>query len=191
MLFLAGAMAAGRADDPATTRVFLAEADETAGRLGADANHLWTAFGPTNVTIHRVATAMELGDFQAAIDLSLRIDTSAPPVERRVRHALDVAHAYTARRRTDQALDVLPRAERLAPGPIGRLYVFGGSELAHGDLAAIRLDPSELAEHAFYAVDDATSVLVPRLARRIWVAVRAHRDGLTPYLEHGQEPDHC
>jgi hypothetical protein len=37
------------------------------------------------------------------------------PVERRVRHALDVAHAFTARRRTDQAVDVLLRAERLAP----------------------------------------------------------------------------
>jgi len=54
-----------------------------------------------------------LGDYQVAIDLSSRIDTSALPVERRVRHALDVAHAYTARRRTDQAVDV--RAERLAP----------------------------------------------------------------------------
>ena len=115
MLFLAGAMAASRADDRATTRAFLAEAEETAGRLGADANHLWTAFGPTNVTIHRVATAMELGDYQVAIDLSLRIDTSTLPVERRVRHALDVAHAYTARRRTDHAVDVLLRAERLAP----------------------------------------------------------------------------
>jgi len=115
MLFLAGAMAASRADDRATTRVFLADADETARRLGADANHLWTAFGPTNVTIHRVATAMELGDYQVAIDLSSRIDTSTLPVERRVRHALDVAHAFTARRRTDQAVDVLLRAERLAP----------------------------------------------------------------------------
>ena len=115
MLCLAGAMAASRADDRATTRVFLSEAEETAHRLGADVNYLWTALGPTNVTIHRVAMAMEPGDYQVAIDLSSRIDASTMPVERRVRHALDVAQAFTARRRTDQAVDVLLRAERLAP----------------------------------------------------------------------------
>jgi tetratricopeptide (TPR) repeat protein len=115
MLFLAGSMAASREDDRSASHAFLKEAEETAGRLGHDANHLWTAFGPTNVAIHRVATAMELGDYQAAIDLSARIDASAMPVERRVRHALDVAQAYTARRRTDRALEVLLSAERLAP----------------------------------------------------------------------------
>ena len=56
-LFLAGSMAAARNEDRATTRTFLAEADDSARRLGADANHLWIAFGPTNVAIHRVATA--------------------------------------------------------------------------------------------------------------------------------------
>jgi hypothetical protein len=115
MLFLAGSIAASRADDRATTRAFLAEAGAAAGRLGTDANHLWTAFGPTNVAIHRVATAKELGDFQVAIDLGTSIDASAMPVERRVRHALDVAHAYTARRRAEQAQDVMLRAERVAP----------------------------------------------------------------------------
>lgn len=43
------------------------------------------AFGPTNVAIHRVATAAELGDVQVAVDLGPRVDTSALPVERRVR----------------------------------------------------------------------------------------------------------
>ena len=84
-LFLAGAMAAARAEDRETTRSFLREADEAAQRLGTDANHLWTAFGPTNVAIHRVATAGELGDIQIAADLGQRIDTSDLPVERRVR----------------------------------------------------------------------------------------------------------
>lgn len=60
-------MAAARAEDRATTRTFLTEADAAAGRLGRDANHLWTAFGPTNVAIHRVATAGELGDVRVAI----------------------------------------------------------------------------------------------------------------------------
>lgn len=68
------------------------------------------------------------------------------------------------------------------------LYIFDGDELAPGDLAALRLDPAELAEYAFHTVEEATGVLVPRLARRVAAAVRAHREGLTLYLEHGQEP---
>ena len=59
------------------------------------------------------------------------------------------------------------------------LYVFDGGELAAGDLAAVRLAPTELAEYAFHTVGEATSALVPRLARRIAAAVRAHREGLT------------
>jgi hypothetical protein len=71
-LFLAGAMDAARADDRATTQTFIREADEAAQRLGADANHMWTAFGPTNVAVHCVATAGELGDIQIAADLGSR-----------------------------------------------------------------------------------------------------------------------
>lgn len=61
---------------------------------------VWTAFGPTNVAIHRVTTAMELGDMQVAIDLGLRIDT---------------ARAFDRRNRVDSALDTLLNAERQAP----------------------------------------------------------------------------
>ena len=75
-LFLAGAMAASRAEDRPTTRAFLQEAQETASRLGADANYMWTAFGPTNVAIHQVNTAMELGDVQIALDIGRTLDTS-------------------------------------------------------------------------------------------------------------------
>ena len=65
-LFLAGAMASSRMEDRSLTRDFLEHAQRAAGYLGTDGNHLWTAFGPTNVAIHRVATAMELGDVQVA-----------------------------------------------------------------------------------------------------------------------------
>jgi hypothetical protein len=47
-------MAAARDDDRDVTRAFLAEARESAVRLGRDANYVWTAFGPTNVRIHEV-----------------------------------------------------------------------------------------------------------------------------------------
>jgi tetratricopeptide (TPR) repeat protein len=114
-LFLAGAIAAARDEDRAAVRAYLAEADESARRLGGDANHLWTAFGPTNVAIHRVTTAMDLGDVQVAIDLGPQLDTSSLPTERRVRHAMETARALSAWNRTDEALSTLLDAERIAP----------------------------------------------------------------------------
>jgi hypothetical protein len=108
-------VAAARAEDRASVRAFLDEADDAARRLGRDGNHLWTAFGPTNVSIHRVSTAMDLGDIQVAIDLGPRADTSGLPVERQVRHALENARALSARNRTDDALAAVLEAEQLAP----------------------------------------------------------------------------
>ncbi|MGC9668086.1 hypothetical protein ACNTMW_16210 [Planosporangium sp. 12N6] len=99
----------------ASTRSFLAAADEAARRLGHDANHLWTAFGPTNVAIHRVAAATELGDVQVTIDLGPNLDMSALPMERRVRHALEATRAYSAWNRVDEALATVLDAERPAP----------------------------------------------------------------------------
>lgn len=114
-LFLTGAMAAARAEDRQSATAFLADADQTARRLGRDTNHVWTAFGPTNVAIHRVAAAMELGDVQIAVDLGPRVDTSPLPVERQVRHAIETARAFSASNRRDEALGMVLDAEQLAP----------------------------------------------------------------------------
>jgi transcriptional regulator with XRE-family HTH domain len=122
-LFLAGAMASSRAGDRPTTQAFLREAEESARRLGQDANHLWTAFGPTNVAIHRVNTAMELGDVQIALDIGPSLDTSGLPTERRVRHALELARAYSARNRRDDGMAVVLDAERMAPEQVRHHYI--------------------------------------------------------------------
>lgn len=114
-LFLAGAMAAARDDDRSTTQTFLREASDVAAQLHTDANHLWTAFGPTNVAMHAVSTAVELGDIQTAVDLGPTVNTADLPTERRTRHALEVARALSAWNRRDQALDTLLEAERHAP----------------------------------------------------------------------------
>ncbi|WP_211265494.1 hypothetical protein [Actinacidiphila oryziradicis] len=94
---------------------FLAEAEQTAQRLEHDANHIWTAFGPNHVAIHRISTAMELGDVQIAVDQGPRVDTSTLPLERRVRHTLELARAYSAQNHTDEALALVLDAEELAP----------------------------------------------------------------------------
>ncbi|MFD7917736.1 helix-turn-helix domain-containing protein [Streptomyces sp. NPDC059740] len=140
-LFLAGAMAAARAEDRATAQSFLREADDTAQRLGADANHLWTAFGPTNVAIHRVAAAGELGDLQIAADVGQHIDTSGLPLERRVRHSLEVARALSAWNRTDEALATLLEAEQIAPEQVRHHYM--SRELIIGWIRGTRGRPSQ------------------------------------------------
>lgn len=140
-LFLAGAMAAARAEDRATTHAYLQEAEDAAQRLRCDANHLWTAFGPTNVAIHRVATAGELGDIQIAADLGQRIDTGGLPVERRVRHSLEVARALSAWNRTDEALTSLLDAERIAPEQVRHHYL--SRELVVGWIRGARSRPAQ------------------------------------------------
>lgn len=114
-LFLTGSMAAARAEDRKLTQDYLNESGAIARRLGRDANHAWTAFGPTNVEIHRVSTAMELNDVETALTLGPEIDTSPLPVERQVRHMLELARANNARSKRDAALDLLLAAEARAP----------------------------------------------------------------------------
>jgi hypothetical protein len=139
-LFLTGAMAAARNEDRSTVRAFLAEADAIAAQLGRDANRVWTSFGPTNVAIHRVATAAELGDMQVAVDLGPQVDASALPVERRARHALEVARALSSWNRRDQALTVLLNAELLAPEQVR--YHFLSRQLVLGWIRTQKGKPS-------------------------------------------------
>jgi transcriptional regulator with XRE-family HTH domain len=114
-LLLPGAIAAARSNDRNTAAEYLAEAADMAGLIETNANHLWTAFGPTNVQIHQVTAAMSLGDVQVALNLIPRIDTRGLPTERRVRHSLEVVNAYHACNRVSDAVEELLRAERLAP----------------------------------------------------------------------------
>lgn len=114
-LQLVGVVAAARQDNRTDATTFLAEAEESAQRLGHDANYLWTAFGPTNVAIHRVSAAMEFGDVQVAIDLGPCIDTTGLPTERQVRHAIETARAFARWNRAESALDTLLDAEFQAP----------------------------------------------------------------------------
>jgi transcriptional regulator with XRE-family HTH domain len=114
-LLLPGAIAAARSNDRDTAYEYLSDADDMARLVGRDVNHLWTAFGPTNVKIHQLSIAMSLGDVQIALDLVPRIDARLLPAERRVRHALEVANAYYARNRINDAVRELLLAEKLAP----------------------------------------------------------------------------
>ena len=100
---LVGAMASARTDHRWAAQRYLSAADAAARRLGRDANHLWTVFGPTNVAIHRAATAAELHDFQLTADLGPKVDVSHMPTERQVRFEVARALHHRARRRSTSA----------------------------------------------------------------------------------------
>lgn len=113
-LLLPGAVAAARSGDRAVANTYLDEAQKTAERLGRDGNHLWTAFGPTNVALHRVTVAGSLGDPRAALALGNGIDTRGLPVERKVRHLFELAQALATVNETSRAVDRMLEAERLS-----------------------------------------------------------------------------
>ena len=96
----------------------LRSAEQLADELGYDGNHCWAAFGPTNVAIHAVSVAAELGDAGEAVRLSHRVDAAALPAElvsRRAQLQLDLAWAYTQHRRDAEALVQLLECEQVAP----------------------------------------------------------------------------
>lgn len=64
-------------------------------------------------------------------------------------------------------------------------FLFAGAPLSDADLASIRLDPAELSEWRFVAVDALELHVIPALARRIRACIHASE---AVYLEEGEPP---
>lgn len=117
-LWLIAAVAAARRGDVGAAAERLDHAQRHAAALGRDANLRWSAFGPTNVALHRVSVAAELGDAPAALAAAAELDPSgfAPQLRsRRAQVGLDLAWAHAFRRQDAQALLALLEVERAAP----------------------------------------------------------------------------
>ena len=78
-LWLIAAIAAARRGDAYTAQERLELAQRLADRVGRDANVRWTGFGPTNVALHRVSVAAELGDAAAALAAARGLDARRFP----------------------------------------------------------------------------------------------------------------
>lgn len=100
------------------THEHISRAREIAARLGEDRNDFDTEFGPTNVEIHAVSTAVELGDAGLALEVAQQVDASGLSSERQARFLLDVARAHAQRRHVGEATAALLEAEALAPEQI-------------------------------------------------------------------------
>jgi transcriptional regulator with XRE-family HTH domain len=116
MLYLRTAVAAARHQDRSTATELLAQAGRAANQLGADANYWQTAFGPSNVELHRVSVALDLGDILQVIDSAPRINVDHLPLERQVTHLIGLARAFSLVAKDDDALHTLLTAEQKSPG---------------------------------------------------------------------------
>ncbi len=122
ILLLQGAMAAAHSGDAPAVKELIHEATDAAGALGADANHYWTSFGPTNVLVHKAAAAVELGDGHVPVQTHERELTADAlgglTPERRANHFVDVARGYTQIGRLETAGEMLLDADQLAPSEV-------------------------------------------------------------------------
>ncbi|GAA5110930.1 helix-turn-helix transcriptional regulator [Haloechinothrix salitolerans] len=117
-LTLISSVIAARRHDFAAARERLDHADELARWLGADGNIGWTAFGPTNVLIHRTSVAVALNDPRGALATAEQLDITALPVGLNGRQAqfhLDSAWAHAQLVEDPQAVIHLLETERVAP----------------------------------------------------------------------------
>lgn len=116
-LHLAAATAAAECRDPAATAALLAKARDVAGDTG-DSNQLGTGFGPANVAIHALSTAIRLGNARAAAETGEALDDTVMPaglIGRRAQVRLDLATAYAMRKQDSAAVNLLLAAEQFSP----------------------------------------------------------------------------
>ncbi|MCE0446145.1 hypothetical protein LT493_18800 [Streptomyces tricolor] len=88
----------------AAARKQIDKAREVARQLGEDRNDFNLEFGPTNVEIQAVSTAVDLGERGEAIDIGQGLDASGLSIERRARLLMDLGRAHAQRRHFGDAL---------------------------------------------------------------------------------------
>jgi len=114
-LHLMGAAEAAREDDANEAHRLLEVANSLAGRVG-ETNHFRMVFGPTNVALHRVSTAVELGRTREALAMAERVSIEdAPAVERRLTFHLDAARSYARALNDVAAVHMIQRIYRESP----------------------------------------------------------------------------
>jgi tetratricopeptide (TPR) repeat protein len=114
-LHLAKALVHARSSQRAEAKEEIERARQVAEQLGEDRNDYNLEFGPTNVSIQAVSTAVDLGDAGEALDIGETIDAAALSPERRGRLLMDLGRAHAQRRHTGNATECLLRAEEISP----------------------------------------------------------------------------
>lgn len=115
-LHLKSGLAAARGGRMDIADTHLAEAAETAKRIGEDRDDYRLCFGPTNVDIWRVGLAVEAMDGTEAVKRNEKIRLpKATPRERVGHHYIDLARGFLLHGDREGAFHALQVAKRIAP----------------------------------------------------------------------------
>lgn len=114
-LHLALAVVHARASERSAAREQINRARTVAARIGVERNDFNLEFGPANVEVQAVSTAVYLGDAGEALDIAKDLDVSELSAERQARLSMDVGRAHLQRRQFGDALACLLKAEEIAP----------------------------------------------------------------------------
>ncbi|MGW7462689.1 hypothetical protein, partial [Streptomyces sp. NPDC054797] len=142
-LHLMLALVHARSGDRLSARQQIDAARSVGSQLSEDRNDFNLEFGPTNVEIQAVSTAVELGDAGEALDIAKGLRTEGLSSERQARLLMDMGRAHAQRRQYPDSLDCLLRAEELAPEMI-RTHVAARAVVRDLVLVAGRSAPAEL-----------------------------------------------
>ncbi|KOX04305.1 DNA-binding protein [Streptomyces sp. NRRL B-3648] len=139
-LTLQRAVAAARLNLADEAYNFLRDARAMAEQVGDGRNDYNTEFGPTNVGLHEVSVAVDLGDAGVALRAAQAVDASGLSAERQTRFQIDVARAYAQRRQVADAVSALLKAREQSPEMVRSLPVV--KQLV-ADLLTMSQPPSE------------------------------------------------
>lgn len=139
-LTLQRAVAAARLNLADEAYGYLREAREMGEQVGDGRNDYNTEFGPTNVALHEVGVAVDLGDAGVALRAAQAVDASGLSAERQTRFQIDVARAYAQRRQVADAVSALLTARELSPELVRALPLV---KQLTADLLTMSQPPSE------------------------------------------------
>ncbi|MFJ5804881.1 helix-turn-helix domain-containing protein [Streptomyces sp. NPDC093093] len=115
-LHLGAAVMAGRSKDSDRAEGHLDEAERIAGETGEAVSTHWLAFGPTNVTVHRVSVLAELDEYGQAAQKGRGVTIPADwPRSRKSHHFAELARAQMWTGDLDSSFQNLLKARKAAP----------------------------------------------------------------------------
>lgn len=118
MLLLPAEIAAASDGDAETALALHEQADAVARRMGPAFCHSVTAFGVTNVAVHRLSALVRLHESAAALAFAQTIDPDGLarlPRERKASYLFDLAEAHRQVGHAQEATRALSYADRIAP----------------------------------------------------------------------------
>lgn len=142
-LHLGASVICARADDQTAVDRHIREARDIAKRTGDASDVHWLSFGPANVSLHKMSTAVEMGQFDEALKQARKMRLpNQLATSRRAHFLIDRARTEMETGHTQDALKHLVEARKTAPEQTR--YHPGARETVRGLVHLARRTPDTL-----------------------------------------------